>query len=78
MRELIIEAIVATDMKFHFKHIENAKEFLEKQVDFRSFKNVKYLCSLALHCTDLSHAAKEIQIAEKWARLVSVEFTQIY
>lgn len=67
MRELIIEAIVATDMKFHFKHIDNAKKFLEQEIDYTEFRTVKYLCSLLLHCTDLSHATKESNIAEKWA-----------
>lgn len=78
VREIIIESIVATDMKFHFKHIENANKFLETSVGLQDFKVLKYLCSLILHCTDLSHATKKSQTAEKWARLVSVEFTNIY
>ncbi len=54
-------------MKFHFKHIENAEKFLEIDIDLNDFKTLKYMCSLALHCTDLGHATKSNKIAEKWA-----------
>ena len=33
---------------------------------------------MILHCTDLSHATKWTETALKWAKLVSIEFSNIY
>ena len=33
---------------------------------------------MILHCTDLSHTTKSTETALKWAKLVNVEFSNIY
>ena len=57
IRELMIEVIVATDMKFHFHHLENSKK-LEGNLNMDDFETFKSVSGLILHTTDLSHTAK--------------------
>ena len=63
IREFMIEVVVATDMKFHFHHIENSKK-LGEGFDIENFENLKSISGLILHTTDLSHASKHNSIAE--------------
>lgn len=73
----MIEVIVATDMKFHFHHLENSKK-LKDDLDIKDFETFKSISGLILHTTDLSHTAKTSEIAESWARAVSIEFSEIF
>lgn len=34
----MIEIIVATDMKFHFHHVDNLEKFIEQEVDWNDMK----------------------------------------
>jgi len=63
----MIEVIVATDMKFHFHHLENSEK-LKENLDLNEFETFKSVAGLILHTTDLSHTSKKSEIAEVWAR----------
>ena len=80
-RKLLIKGILATDMKEHFALIES----FQKQIDSLSANRDKldedkqtFVMSFFVHVADLNGPSKEYTIADKWSRLVNMEFTNQY
>ena len=78
MREFIIEIILATDMKYHFTHIDNFKIIVNEGSDFTNKEHLFSLAGLLIHSADLNAPAKETSIAMSWSKLVAEEFTAQY
>jgi hypothetical protein len=77
-RALIIECILATDMKVHFSLIKKF-ESLIGQAKQMTAKEEKGLClSMVVHSADISASAKNIEVAQQWSLLISREFTAQY
>jgi hypothetical protein len=78
MRHIIIECILATDMKVHFSLLEkfnnvtkNSEKIPQKDLNELS------LCML-IHGADISGSAKTLERAGEWSKLVAREFTNQY
>lgn len=78
IREFMIEVILATDMKYHFTHIDNFKMIVGQKSDFTVKDHLFSLAGLFVHSADLSAPTKETQVAMKWSRLVTQEFSAQY
>jgi GAF domain-containing protein len=78
VRQLMIAAILDTDMASHFRIIPEMKSrfadlhespFGSKENDTKSFGG------FLLHCSDLGHPAKDFLLCSKWSLLVVQEFS---
>lgn len=78
VRQLMIAAILDTDMASHFRIIPEMKSrfadlpnspFGSRDNDTKSFGG------FLLHCSDLGHPAKEFSLCSRWSQLVCQEFT---
>ena len=72
MREFIVDVVLATDMKLHFKLLEQ----LEAMTD--CFPPKRLRCCLALHAADLSGSVKSSPVSLAWSKLVNAEFYAQY
>lgn len=72
MRNFIVEAVLATDMKLHFKLLEQ-QDSLEGRTPDKKLRSC-----LALHAADVSASSKSTDTALAWSRLVNQEFYQQY
>jgi len=76
LRQLIIGAVLATDMSMHFEALKEFKDLVE----IKGSASGKWtgasdvLMKIILHCSDISNPAKPISMARKWAELVLEEF----
>ena len=70
MRKKIITEILATDMTYHFKVIEEFKEY-KKNKDKKLEQNQ---LNFILHTADLAHNFKQFEISIKWIELLTNEF----
>eukprot|EP00890_Picochlorum_soloecismus_P003868 jgi/Picsp_1/4482/NSC_06703-R1_3 5 -cyclic nucleotide phosphodiesterase family protein len=84
VRKLIIEAIMHTDMIHHFPmmsklevmiqlHADNDQE-IKKSCFGQSQEDRLLLLSMILHAADISNPVRPINIASKWANMVTREF----
>ena len=78
LREFIIEIILATDMKYHFNHIEHVKNLIDENSTFDSKEELFVLSGLILHTADLSAPTKNMDVALDWSKLVVEEFSAQY
>jgi len=78
IRHIIIECILATDMKVHFTLLSKFESIINKNeaVVSKDFKEL-VLCIL-IHAADISASTRKVPIATEWSRLVSIEFTNQY
>jgi hypothetical protein len=78
VRQIIIECILATDMKVHFSLLTKFESIIKKN-EIISDKELKELslCML-IHAGDISGSAKELSVASEWSRLVVIEFSNQY
>ena len=77
VRKLMIGAILATDMSFHFTKFSILKGKLEsKDLNPTNIDEKKFFCEQLFHMCDISNAAKPFNICEKWTNLLFVEFFQ--
>lgn len=75
IRKLMIGAILATDMAFHFTKLPMLKGKVEsKDFDCKNADEKKFLCEQLFHMSDISNPAKPFDICEKWTQLLFVEF----
>ncbi len=86
MRKRMIEAILATDMSFHFKSVSILKGKMD-YLDIKEGKNIEKLINgnsafndqqeiinFIVHSADISHNVKEWSISEKWSLSIYEEF----
>jgi cAMP-specific phosphodiesterase 4 len=88
-RKRVVETILATDMAFHQKNLNNIKSKLEQfnikkgrnldkmiQVDNlnKTFENQQLLLNLAVHAVDIGAPGKKFKICEQWRERVYEEF----
>ena len=70
LRKKIIEEILATDMSFHYKIVDEFKEY-SKNFDIKMIQNE---LSFITHISDLSHNYRRFEVSLKWVDLLSNEF----
>jgi hypothetical protein len=70
-RSLVIDMVLATDMSSHFQQIKTLKSLLgHSEFNIDKSKGLSYI----LHCSDISHPAKEFKLHYKWTKLLMEEF----
>lgn len=76
IRKDIIDMILATDMSKHFElmGLFKAKYLSTELHDFSSIETRGDLFKLIIKAADIGHAAKNIELHEKWCNLVIQEF----
>lgn len=75
-RRWMIANILATDMKEHFELLSTFKDSIQSQESFgKKEEELVQITRYALHACDLNGPARKGEIAEKWSRLVNLEFT---
>ncbi|GMH58501.1 hypothetical protein TrST_g1030 [Triparma strigata] len=84
IRKLIIEVILKTDMVNHFDMVKNMQALADKQdKDEGSYFSIDSehdrfeLCSLVVHCADLSNPAyPSFEMTKNWCQRVCQEFSE--
>jgi len=80
LRELVIQLILATDMRFHFEHASklktrcNAGAFNPSGGDELPREDVQFLLCALVHAADISNGLKPSALALKWSAAVMEEF----
>lgn len=69
-RSLVIDIVLATDMSYHFQQIKNMRSHLSLPETIDKTKAL----SLAIHCADISHPAKDWNLHHRWTELLIEEF----
>jgi cAMP-specific phosphodiesterase 4 len=77
-RKVAIQAILCTDVKLHFSHLEKFKDKLD-QNSFKPYPNENeqdflLLVGQIVHTSDLYVPTKKVDAAIRWSRLVNQEF----
>lgn len=77
-RSLVIEMVLATDMKNHFFILERFKRLLkEKKEDEGSLdiqSEMSSVFSVAIKVADLIHCSRSLEVHHKWVNLITEEF----
>ncbi|CAM1313518.1 Uncharacterised protein at_DN1927, partial [Pycnogonum litorale] len=77
-RSLVIEMVLCTDMSSHFQQIKTMKNILTSQSEegetSSNFLDKSRALSLVLHCSDISHPAKEWKLHHRWTDRLLEEF----
>jgi hypothetical protein len=78
IRYIIIECILATDMKVHFSLLAKFNNIVEnnEKISPKEMKELS-LCML-IHAADISGSTKRVDLARKWSELIAEEFTNQY
>ena len=71
LRKKMIGEILATDMAFHFKIVN---EYIEYKKNKKDNKLQQYQLNFITHMADLFHNYKKFEISLKWVELLSKEF----
>ena len=74
VRKLIIDMILATDMSKHFDLLSYMRTKYNENSDFNNKDIRADLFRLCIKSADVGHAAKNIELHEKWCYLVIEEF----
>jgi hypothetical protein len=75
VRRIIVEMILGTDMSKHFEMVGNFRaRYLTTENDLSNFDEKLSVLKIGIKCADVGHAAKEIELHEKWSILVCEEF----
>jgi hypothetical protein len=70
LRKKMIGEILATDMAFHFKIVDEYKEYKKT----KDVKLEQYQLNFIIHIADLFHNYRKFEISLKWVELLSNEF----
>ena len=70
LRKKMIGEILATDMAFHFKIVDDYKEYKKN----RDVKLEQYQLNFITHIADLFHNYRKFEISLKWVEILSNEF----
>ena len=75
-RKMIVELILATDMSKHFDLLMEfrGKHMVPEAFDLTKNEQKVDILRLIIKAADIGHAAKDIELHEKWCRLVVEEF----
>eukprot|EP00002_Diphylleia_rotans_P029387 TRINITY_DN5987_c0_g1_i10.p1 TRINITY_DN5987_c0_g1~~TRINITY_DN5987_c0_g1_i10.p1 ORF type:complete len:782 (-),score=148.76 TRINITY_DN5987_c0_g1_i10:488-2833(-) len=82
IRKNMINMILSTDMSKHFEMTAKLSNLVKKfETDGESLSSEKredreFLCSVMLHCADISNVTKKFDIGKSWADCVRDEFYQ--
>lgn len=75
MRQIMIGAILATDMSEHFSKFGQFKgKVLDPDFDATTAVNKKMVYEMIFHLCDISNAAKPFELCQKWTDLLFIEF----
>jgi 3',5'-cyclic-nucleotide phosphodiesterase len=74
VRKLVIDMILATDMSKHFDLLSFMRTKYDENSDFTNKDIRADLFRLCIKSADVGHAAKHIELHEKWCFLVIEEF----
>jgi hypothetical protein len=80
LRELVIQLILATDMRFHFEHASklktrcNAGAFRPSDNGELPREDVQFLLCALVHAADISNGLKPSVLALKWSAAIMEEF----
>ena len=75
MRKKMTQMVLATDMAYHFEHLDKFKKLIENSsADLTEDKNKLFLMCMTLHLSDLTNPTKNWFESYKWACLVNEEF----
>ena len=74
VRKMIVDAILATDMSFHADHVKQAEAWAEPGHELTQDADRKELMELLMHGCDIASAAYPWKEAQRWSRLVTIEF----
>ena len=69
IREKIIKEILATDISYHKRVIQDFNNYIENKDN-----NIQSYLNFILHFADLAHNHKKFKISIKWVELISMEF----
>jgi hypothetical protein len=67
VRTTIVQLVLATDMSYHFTHVENLRLHEKNKSDIGLLK-------ATLHAADISHPAKPISYHKQWTQRLTEEF----
>lgn len=73
-REVIISAVLATDISQHFALLGQMKSTILSSFNSNKKEDVFLMLKLIIKCADISNPAKHIDIARLWAERVCEEF----
>ena len=82
IRKILIDCILATDMKHHFPMIEELEKKTAERIESeKSIQDVindewKMIAGYCTHFSDLSGNMKKVSIARKWSVMISKEFSE--
>eukprot|EP00899_Mesostigma_viride_P009669 jgi/Mesvir1/18703/Mv17187-RA.2 len=78
IRHIVIEMVLATDLKNHFRVLDKFKTRLltlhDKPWDRDSESDRMLLLRMALKVADLGHTCKSLELHQRWAELIVEEF----
>ena len=78
VRNVIIECILATDMKVRFMLLSKFKEWIKTTTSLPAKKLKELVLSILIHTADISASNRKIEIAPHWSKLVAEEFSYQY
>jgi 3',5'-cyclic-nucleotide phosphodiesterase len=73
-REIITQAVLATDMAMHF-HYMNSIEAVDLSAGLA--KHQTLLCCIMIKCADISNVARTLEISSRWGAILTEEFLEI-
>eukprot|EP00899_Mesostigma_viride_P017142 jgi/Mesvir1/25429/Mv01709-RA.1 len=78
IRRLVVDMVLATDIRRHFELVDVVKQQLENGSVFSSSKNSDHslLMQMALKCADIGHVAKSRERHLAWVDAIQEEFFQ--
>lgn len=81
VRKIIIECILSTDMMKHFpligSHTDRFKRISENPIGSLE-QDCVHLSGFIVHCCDIGHPTKALNLYSKWSKLVCEEFSYQY
>jgi len=76
MKEIILECILATDMRVHFPLLAEFKQKFSGSAELYTEGDLKETLKVAIHVADLTGASQPHDISLRWSLLLSKEFTE--
>jgi len=73
-RHLTIEAVIATDLKFHFQTVTKLRMLRSSgETDFVNPSNSEVIVKMAIKVADIGHTTKTFALHKKWSDLIQEE-----
>ena len=74
LRRLMIDAVLATDMTGHFKHVSEFQSKVDIGFDFEKASDRMVIFQMCIKCADISNAARPQNLNMQWTDRVMEEF----